>query len=185
MQRRCPDLPCIARQVWTAVAGPKDETRPLSGAQWYSSCCRRSLTDRCHEDNLGEQGPAHASFSPIHALRASLSETRSQVVITSARLVPRLDFERLCPPRKPHPSGEFPRDLEVMCSTAAKRDRAPWVQPQAIWGLERDRLGSSEVAPMSHAARPDGDRGLASWCLFPRSFSHAGAVGVKLGGMVK
>lgn len=88
-------------------------------------------------------------------------------------------------PGNPILSGEFPRDLEVMCSTAAKRDRAPWVQPQAIWGLERDRLGSSEVAPMSHAARPDGDRGLASSCLFPRSFSHAGAVGVKLGGMVK
>lgn len=79
MQRRCPGLPCVGRQLWTVVEGPKDETRALSRAQWHSSCCRRSFSARCHEDDLGEQGPAHASFSPIHAPRASLSETRSQV----------------------------------------------------------------------------------------------------------
>lgn len=41
-----------------------------------------------------------------------------------------------------------------MCSTTAQaRPPRPEIKLQALWGLERDRPGSSEVAPMSHPAR--------------------------------
>lgn len=56
----------------------------------------------------------------------------------------------------------------------------PCAQPQAPWGLERDRPGSSEVVPMSHPARLLRLR-LASSCP-PEVISHTGVVGVwKLG----